>query len=90
MCTDYRDLCSTCNHAPTCKNRGTPDKPVFYCEEFDIYVAVAPKKTLASVPSPAKRMNSDKNKGLCLDCENRETCVFPIPQGGVWHCEEYR
>jgi hypothetical protein len=28
-------------------------------------------------------------KGLCLNCENRETCQYPISDGGVWHCDEY-
>jgi len=28
--------------------------------------------------------------GLCKSCANRETCTFPKPEGGVWHCEEYR
>ena len=90
MCTDHRDLCSTCNHAPTCDNCGTADKPVFYCEEIDIYVPVTAKETPASVPNPTKTINSDKYKGLCFNCESREVCVFPIPQGGIWHCEEYR
>jgi NADH-quinone oxidoreductase subunit E len=30
-----------------------------------------------------------KYKGLCLNCANRETCTFPKPEGGVWHCDEY-
>jgi len=29
-------------------------------------------------------------KGLCINCENRFTCILPKPAGGVWHCEEYR
>jgi hypothetical protein len=29
-------------------------------------------------------------KGLCANCENRDTCLMPHPEGGVWHCEEYR
>jgi hypothetical protein len=28
-------------------------------------------------------------KGLCVNCANRETCLYPKPEGGVWHCEEY-
>jgi hypothetical protein len=28
-------------------------------------------------------------KGLCINCENRHTCVLPRPVEGVWHCEEY-
>ncbi len=28
-------------------------------------------------------------KGLCLNCDNRASCRFPIVDGGVWYCEEY-
>jgi hypothetical protein len=28
-------------------------------------------------------------KGLCLNCENREACKYPISDAGVWHCDEY-
>jgi hypothetical protein len=28
-------------------------------------------------------------KGLCSNCENRNTCVNSRMEGGVWHCEEY-
>ena len=38
MPEEHHDLCWTCNHAPNCMNRGTADKPVFYCEEFDAYI----------------------------------------------------
>jgi hypothetical protein len=27
---------------------------------------------------------------LCSNCEDRHTCIYPKPAGGVWHCEEYR
>ncbi len=29
-------------------------------------------------------------RGLCSICEGREACTFVKPEGGVWHCEEYR
>jgi hypothetical protein len=31
-----------------------------------------------------------RHKGLCGNCEERRSCTFPKPEGGVWHCEEYR
>jgi len=89
MPVEHRDLCSTCNHAPTCPNRGTLDDPVFFCEEFDAYVPVAATGGLAAGtvgPVAVPQLQ----KGLCANCENRETCTMPSPEGGVWHCEEYR
>lgn len=32
----------------------------------------------------------DLIKGLCINCENRNTCKYIKPDGGVWHCEEYK
>jgi hypothetical protein len=32
----------------------------------------------------------NKYTGLCSTCENSETCTFQKPEGGVWHCEEYK
>ncbi len=90
MCSEYRDLCSTCNHAPTCGNRNAANKPIFYCEEFYNYIPVAVKKPLVSATVPIETIDSDKYKGLCSNCIDRETCLFPKPDGGIWHCEEYR
>ena len=28
-------------------------------------------------------------KGLCVTCANRQVCLFPKSEGGVWHCEEF-
>lgn len=28
-------------------------------------------------------------KGLCVNCMNRDACLLPKSEGGVWHCEEY-
>ncbi len=30
------------------------------------------------------------HKGLCMNCDERETCMLPRPESGVWHCEEYK
>ena len=35
------------------------------------------------------RRSKGEHKGLCVNCANRETCLYPKPEGGVWHCEEY-
>ncbi|MCK4679076.1 MAG: NAD(P)H-dependent oxidoreductase subunit E [Bacteroidales bacterium] len=31
----------------------------------------------------------DLINGICVNCENRHTCSFIKPEGGVWYCEEY-
>lgn len=30
------------------------------------------------------------HRGLCINCDVRDTCTFPKPEGGVWFCEEYQ
>lgn len=90
----YRGLCSTCVNAPGCTFPRSPGKAVFHCEEFD-GGAPLPTKTVrkAGPRQTASATNKDKHSarfiGLCSNCENRKTCVFPKPEGGVWHCEEY-
>jgi hypothetical protein len=94
----YLGLCSYCRLAQNCTFARDPNRPVCQCEEFE-------EITYASIRVPNQRkispINSSKNlltredpihpyKGLCSSCEERATCVYPKPEGGVWHCEEFR
>ncbi|NIM12499.1 MAG: hypothetical protein GTO45_10360 [Candidatus Aminicenantes bacterium] len=92
----YNDVCSTCNHVKICTSRKNRQGPVWFCEEFDDYVAVMEKKSVGSefqIIPPWKGSNpiesSIEFKGLCINCENRKTCVNSRVEGGIWHCEEY-
>jgi len=88
---EYRDLCSTCNHTSTCGTRSTPRRPILFCEEFDAFLPVstsAGDKTVSS--EPPGRQDATRHKGLCVNCENRDTCTMQKDEGGIWHCEEYR
>ena len=91
----YLGLCSSCKNASSCTFRREADKPVLYCEEFEIeeasFIKTPAKKQLPAAGSAgATEKDSSKFIGLCSDCENRRTCIFPKPEGGVWHCEEYQ
>jgi hypothetical protein len=93
--TIYRGLCSTCKHAPTCTFPADVQRPAFYCEEFEIEIAPAGKTaedgtSQSTTSSIAAAEDSSGLIGLCSDCESRQTCVFPKPEGGIWHCEEYQ
>ena len=90
-------ICSSCRYGDECTYQKDPERPVIQCEEFATCEA-APAKTVKrsirpSMGASARHELGGKDsgfKGLCVDCEERETCTYPKPEGGVWHCEEYR
>ncbi len=91
---EYRSLCSSCRNSGACAFQKDRQKPVLYCEEFEIDISPSAKiagkeKSSPTAPVDAKE-DSGKFIGLCSNCDNRRTCTFPRPEGGVWHCEEYR
>lgn len=85
--TKYSDLCSTCNHAPTCVQIKNIKRPVLFCEEFDDYVKPVHEKVREAVSE--LKEDYDKTMGLCCNCSNRDICTISKPNGGIWHCEEY-
>ena len=36
-----------------------------------------------------RHSHHDRTGGLCTNCDLRLDCAFPVPEGGVWHCEEF-
>ena len=92
--TKGRGLCSTCKNRPSCTFPTSADKPVAYCEEFEFDEPTSGKRA-GRAPSTAEPRREHEEKtshytGLCVDCVNRQTCMFDKPEAGVWHCEEYR
>ena len=100
----YRGLCSTCEQRATCAYPRDPDQRIHYCCEHDGYQESEGSVSLAllgtgrifsHLPTSQARSVADETlsaayKGLCRSCQNRESCTFPKPEGGVWHCEEYQ
>lgn len=93
-------LCLSCRNASDCTYSRNPDIAVLQCEEFEGETALRRRSPLPLIPSVRKTSVSallkgpqedpHRAKGLCSLCEGLETCTFPKPEGGVWHCEEYR
>ncbi|HOX01757.1 MAG TPA: hypothetical protein P5555_05315 [Candidatus Paceibacterota bacterium] len=46
-----------------------------------------PASSAAGAPRPKKPIQF---AGLCVDCQNRRTCIYAKVHGGVWHCEDYQ
>jgi hypothetical protein len=83
----YKGLCTNCEKLETCSYPSTTSE-TWFCEEYS-YAKPVPMLRL-------DRRDSDEEEqprkvlGLCMNCELRETCRFPKPEGGVWFCAEYQ
>jgi len=93
--TTYNGLCSTCKHASTCTFPKDPQRPSFFCEEFEIERAAPRRRPRHDTSRLAESYVAEgegpsMSMGLCSDCENNRTCVLQKTEGGVWHCEEYK
>lgn len=88
---DYRGLCWMCAGTSTCTYRRDPRQPVWQCDEFEC--GISPVNISPPTHSRIEFIPGDENPGeyagLCVNCEHRETCTYPKPEGGVWHCNEY-
>lgn len=88
-----RGLCIACRKDQACHYPRNASRPVLQCEEFEGYEPRA-KSSWNSEESAAQTPFRDpiqaEVKGLCITCANRNTCAFPKPAGGIWHCEEFR
>lgn len=88
---DRQGICLSCNNVSGCTFRRDRDRPVLFCEEFDCSTL-----NVSSVNSLAlnERIGESEGQffcveGLCTNCDVKDTCMFPKPEGGVWYCEEY-
>ena len=94
------DICLTCNHAIECvhyQNCRKQGKTIFHCENFDNkpVLTVVENEGLNEAEhihessKPGVSYVQGRMEGLCINCEKRISCRYPIREGGVWHCEEY-
>lgn len=94
----YRGLCSDCKHTLYCTYPRDVERPVLQCDEHERPDGPPETRTAKRTRRatderwnpPVEVAAPGKRAGLCSNCENRDTCVFPEPEGGVWRCEEYR
>ena len=92
----YKGLCETCVHAKECSYTRDPSRPVLLCEEFEGERKKQEEKSRKSKPRKQEGENRGAGpnydpslKGLCGTCERRDSCTYPRPEWGVWHCDEY-
>lgn len=97
--TQNLGICVTCNNRTEClslQNSLRTDRPIWHCEEFDDFVpgmksdsANIKEKNSFKKPDYNDDIIPGRTMGLCINCDNRKTCMLPSPTGGIWHCEEY-
>ncbi|NWG01943.1 MAG: hypothetical protein HXY44_03670 [Syntrophaceae bacterium] len=94
----YHGLCASCELELTCTYHRDPKHPILQCEEFRGLI-LSPVKggelknnPLPNIRKPAlsPKIYFQQYKGLCETCEEKLSCTYPKPLGGVWHCEEFR
>lgn len=93
-------ICNTCKNSEICINIGDLTNPKWHCEGFDCNGSsfmssknqsmdfTNPKYDSFKSSSPV--YNTEKYRGLCLNCDNNEICNLLMPESGVWYCEEYK
>jgi len=94
------NICQTCIHVSECahyQHCQEQGKAIFHCENFDdkpvlhvIENEIVHETEQISEPANTSVLYvQGRMKGLCINCEKRDSCKYPIRDGGVWHCEEY-
>jgi hypothetical protein len=82
-------LCSCCHSFQSCTYPRTLKQPVLQCEEFS-GILPPPLRMPPTGKASLKKVRKPLARGLCSICEDRAACTYPKPEGGVWHCEDYR
>jgi hypothetical protein len=86
---EHKDLCTTCNNPPECDSTRSGRRPVYFCEQFDDYTPPKPARKSTKSGNQTEGIPNGKYKGICINCDHRETCANSCTEGGIWHCEEY-
>ena len=85
-----KNLCVNCKFRDDCQFAKNSTEPILFCEEFDLDKQTNLKMVLHKENSQRNSETAAQEfKGLCRNCEKRDTCTYPKPEGGIWHCEEY-
>ncbi len=84
-------LCANCRHQSDCGFLARACTPILECELYECGLSDRPRlMVVKKACAAAVSEEAEAPLGLCMNCENRESCNLPKPQGGVWMCEEYR
>ena len=85
---DENSICTTCIHSGHCVYQGRNSGSIITCDEFESKKVISRQNEIL----PEHRINRTEGelKGLCANCDYRNTCMFADSVSGIWHCEEYK
>jgi hypothetical protein len=86
-------LCANCRHQSDCGFLSKACAPILECELHECGLSDRPRLMVVKKganPLAPQSEESDALIGLCMNCENLNSCSLPKALGGVWMCEEYR
>jgi NADH:ubiquinone oxidoreductase subunit E len=89
-------ICANCSRMVLCTSRKNWIGPIRDCDDFDDRRAAAPTSAVEPLSFPIDKSidlaapeEAEIYKGICSNCDNRETCGYRTPGQAVWFCEEY-
>lgn len=93
-----RKVCPICRNKPACELFKEYGSLIFICEQFEPLEGAESGTTDRALTALEElkireilaRKEVQMQMGLCSNCENFSSCTFIKPEGGIWHCEEYR
>ena len=98
---NLKSICASCDSVKECTFTKTVGQLVLECDKHrgfqGLYLStngwkpgagISPDMKLISGREALRAVTPADCVGLCVNCEDRDTCTFPKPPGGVWHCEE--
>jgi hypothetical protein len=77
---ELQGLCTNCAQFEKCPYRKNTRKIIIQCELYE----------LVDEEKASGHQETNRLKGLCVNCCYANTCCLPEKQFGVWHCEEYK
>jgi len=83
-----KGICITCKHEKTCIFLRDAKKPIYCCEEYELFPTQIDNEQ-NNKPEVKKKHSTNEYTGICLNCDNREECKIRCKTSIIWHCEEY-
>ena len=92
-------LCVNCKYGTECTFCGSSDNPKLFCEEYECMgascsepepgITVVSSEPVTTGEAITIEQHARTYLGLCVNCDNRESCCHTAHAGGIWYCEEY-